>query len=127
MEKLNWQSKLLVHFYANGRTQFQMPFDTYPCWSSFIVEEGMFYYQMGEIQEKAVKHDIVLCPPKTTFYRQTTNLSFHLFKFNWVSGGPSDLQEITTNGIIKIINKNRLLSTLSLLKKIQNSRIFNWN
>ncbi|GLX70193.1 helix-turn-helix transcriptional regulator [Paenibacillus glycanilyticus] len=112
---------LQYHVYVKDTPQFQKTHDTYDHWAMFIVEDGGFDYRMGSQSGKAVKDDIVLCPPDLTFYRRTDGLSFHLMGFQWLScqEAPPDAANFPEIGKFRLLNNKRLQSTLSQFREAQ--------
>lgn len=115
------EPELQYHVYVKDAAHFQKTHDTYDHWAMFIVEEGGFDYRMGSQQSgRAVKDDIVLCPPDLTFYRQTDGLSFHLMGFRWKPGteaaqpGATDFPPI---GKLRLLDNKRFQSTLSQFRE----------
>ncbi|WP_223067222.1 helix-turn-helix domain-containing protein [Paenibacillus caui] len=117
----DWEPELLFHVYVEGAKQFMKEYDKYTHWSCFIVDEGEFTFRMGSMIGKAIKGDMILCPPETTFYRDTSFLSFHFIGFDWSGGGPSSLEEIAEDGKIRLINTRRFNSTLALFRETDHS------
>lgn len=119
IEMSKWEPKLLFGIYVHDTNQFQKPFDTYTHWCCFIVDEGKFNYQMDDIKDVALKNDLIICPPGTTFYRKTEGLSFHYIGFEW--NIPVIPQQIAPNGKIQLMNTKRVDSTLALLRDVNAS------
>ncbi|MGO4539185.1 helix-turn-helix domain-containing protein [Paenibacillus sp. 2TAB19] len=112
---------LQYHVYVKDTPQFQKTHDTYDHWALFVVEEGAFDYRMGSQSGRAVKDDLVLCPPDLTFYRQTNGLSFHLMGFQWIASpeAPQHAVDFPTIGKLRLMNNKRFLSTLSQFREAQ--------
>lgn len=112
---------LQYHVYVKDTPQFQKTHDTYDHWALFIVEEGAFNYRMGSQSGRAVKDDIVLCPPDLTFYRQTDGVSFHLMGFQWINSleEPPRAADFPTFGKLRLLNNKRFQSTLSQFREAQ--------
>ncbi|MFC5650169.1 helix-turn-helix domain-containing protein [Paenibacillus solisilvae] len=113
------EPELRYHVYVKDAEHFQKTHDTYDHWALFIVEDGGFDYRMGDQSGRAVKGDMVLCPPDMTFYRHTTGLSFHLMGFQWTSLSSLDelgLSDFPITGKVRLLNNKRLESTLSLFR-----------
>ncbi|WP_419874779.1 helix-turn-helix transcriptional regulator [Candidatus Pristimantibacillus sp. PTI5] len=111
---------LRYHVYVKDAAQFQKTEDTYDHWALFIVEDGCFDYRIGSLQERALKGEMVLCPPNMTFYRKTEGLSFHLMGFDWRKDRIGDSEEDTAvflAGKLHLHNSSRLNSTLSLFRE----------
>ncbi|OBZ13603.1 helix-turn-helix domain-containing protein [Bacillus sp. FJAT-26390] len=112
---------LIYHVFVKDAAHFQKTEDTYDHWALFIVEEGSFEYRMGNAgSERAVKGEMVLCPPNLTFYRKTTGLSFHLIGFQWqdaVSVREGSDGAFPPVGKLIVLNNKRLNSTLSLFRE----------
>jgi AraC-like DNA-binding protein len=117
------EPELIYHVFVKDAAHFQKTEDTYDHWALFIVEEGSFDYKMGNLSERAVKGDMVLCPPEMTFYRKTNGLSFHLIGFRWrdvLNGhGEKEKENAASPPIGKLImlNNKRMNSTLSLFRE----------
>lgn len=114
------EPELIYHVYVKGAAQFQKKEDTYDHWALFIVEDGSFDFGMGDLKDKAIKGDMVLCPPNMTFYRKTEGLSFHLIGFQWrnyqsVNGG--NHSAYPPIGKFQLLNNKRMNSTLSLFRE----------
>jgi AraC-like DNA-binding protein len=113
--------ELIYHVFVKDAAHFQKTEDTYDHWALFIVEEGGFEYRMGNSRsERAVKGEMVLCPPNMTFYRKTDGLSFHLIGFQWqnaVSASGEDNTELPPIGKLILLNNKRMSSTLSLFRE----------
>jgi AraC-like DNA-binding protein len=109
------EPELIYHVFVKDAAHFQKTEDTYDHWALFIVEEGSFEYRMGNARsERAVKGEMVLCPPNLTFYRKTTGLSFHLIGFRWRDKENAAFPPI---GKLIVMNNKRLNSTLSLFRE----------
>lgn len=111
---------LHYHVYVKDAVHFQKTHDTYDHWALFIVEEGGFEYRMGGQSGKAVKDDVVLCPPDLTFYRKTNDLSFHLMGFQWNSNpehAHSSIKDLPQTGKLRLMNNKRFHSTLSQFRE----------
>lgn len=115
------EPELIYHVFVKDAAHFQKTEDTYDHWALFIVEEGGFEYRMGKSRsERAVKGEMVLCPPHMTFYRKTDGLSFHLIGFQWGNADSAAGEDNTTlppTGKLILLNKKRMSSTLSLLRE----------
>jgi len=115
------EPELIYHVFVKDAAHFQKTEDTYDHWALFIVEEGGFEYRMGNSRsERAVKGEMVLCPPNMTFYRKTDGLSFHLIGFQWrnaVSATGEDNTAMPLKGKLSLLNKKRMSSTLSLFRE----------
>ncbi|WP_054024574.1 helix-turn-helix domain-containing protein [Bacillus sp. FJAT-28004] len=115
------EPELIYHVFVKDAAHFQKTEDTYDHWALFIVEEGGFEYRMGNSRsERAVKGEMVLCPPNMTFYRKTDGLSFHLIGFQWrnaVSASGEDNTELPPIGKLILLNNKRMSSTLSLFRE----------
>nr|MBC9202236.1 helix-turn-helix transcriptional regulator [Paenibacillus sp. PL91] len=115
------EPELIYHVFVKDAAHFQKTEDTYDHWALFIVEEGSFDYKMGNVSERAVKGEMVLCPPDMTFYRKTNGLSFHLIGFRWRDAldGHAEKENGALPPIGKLImlNNKRMNSTLSLFRE----------
>lgn len=110
------EPELKYHVYVKNAVHFQKTHDTYDHWALFIVEDGSFDYRMGDQSGRAVKDDVVLCPPDLTFYRKTNGLSFHLMGFQWLTEpglAHSNTKEFPLIGKLRLKNNKRFLSSLS--------------
>lgn len=111
--------KLLSHVYWHRKEAFMYDEDTYPCWTLFAVEEGRFYYGIGEQKGEAGFGDIVLCPPHTAFQRRTLEpLSFHFLQFVWLSEPGSPEDEDSWSGKLSIKDRARLTSNYEYFKQL---------
>lgn len=71
------------HVYWHHKEQFMLPEDTYEEWVMFIIEHGRFRYRIGNQSDEAQAGDIVICPPRIRFHRETlTPLSFHFVSYS---------------------------------------------
>ena len=114
------EPELIYHVYVKGAAQFQKKEDTYDHWALFIVEDGSFDFEMGHLKEKAIKGDMVLCPPNLAFYRKTEGLSFHLIGFQWRNDGSvygGNHPAAPPIGKFQLLNNKRMNSTLSLFRE----------
>ncbi|WP_139997354.1 helix-turn-helix domain-containing protein [Paenibacillus paridis] len=113
---------LHYHVYVKDALHFQKTHDTYDHWALFIVEDGSFDYRMGGQSGRAVKDDMVLCPPDLTFYRKTSLLSFHLLGFQWLSDSDtsftsSHAADFPPTRKLRLMNNRRFHSILSQLRE----------
>ncbi|NOV00867.1 helix-turn-helix domain-containing protein [Paenibacillus planticolens] len=110
--------KLLSHVYWHEKAEFMYDEDTYPCWTLFAVEEGRFFYGIGEQKGEAGFGDIVVCPPHIGFQRRTLEpLSFHFLQFVWLSE-PSAEEAGMWSGKLAINDRERLASDYLYLKQL---------
>ncbi|RKN86360.1 AraC family transcriptional regulator [Paenibacillus ginsengarvi] len=71
----------MYYMYWERKEKFLLYEDIDENWTMFAVENGSFYYEIGEEQGTASLGDIVICPPKTPFKRVVISpLSFHNIK-----------------------------------------------
>lgn len=79
---------IFQQFYWKDKTDFLLHSARYPSWVLFAVEKGDFHYRINDIEGKATRGDVVICPPNTDFYRtMNTPLTFHYIKFFLSNGG----------------------------------------
>jgi len=103
-----------IHVYYSNIDNFLLNEDNYDDWAMFIVENGIFEYNMGGEAGKAEAGEIVICPPKTKIKRKTVSpISLHFLRFSWNNQGFS---KSIPKGKIEISDTERLYSTLSILK-----------
>lgn len=103
-----------VYLYIAHKNQFMLEEDCYDDWSMFLVEDGIFEFQMGEKKDVAKPGEIVLCPPGVPVRRRmVTPLSFHFIRFDWQSAQRPPLPY----GKLKITNQKRLFSTFAELRR----------
>lgn len=108
--------------YWESKDKFQMYEDIYTEWVIFAIEEGAFYYEIGEEKGTATFGDIVICPPDTMFRRViVTPLTFYFFWLAWTEGpGSGDAGESAIPvGKISILNTARLTHNYASMKKWQ--------
>ncbi|WFR61673.1 hypothetical protein P9222_25280 [Paenibacillus amylolyticus] len=74
--------ELLNHIYWKKKAEFALAEDIYDAWVVFAVEEGVFRYEIDGQSGEAGFADLVLCPPRVPFRRETvTPLTFHYMLF----------------------------------------------
>ncbi|SDT38165.1 AraC-type DNA-binding protein [Paenibacillaceae bacterium GAS479] len=116
----NWEPDLLFYTFIEMTPEFQKPHDTYSHWAGFIVDEGGFDYQLGNLTPwlKAERNDWIIVPPDTIFRRVTSGLSFHFFGFDWKGRSPQRLDEVTSAyGRVRPGHTRRFRSTTALLRE----------
>ena len=106
--------------YWESKDKFQMYEDIYTEWVIFAIEEGAFYYEIGNEKGMATFGDLVICPPDTVFRRViVTPLTFYFFWLNWTEGPGSGDTAIIPAGKISILNTARLAHNYAAMKKWQ--------
>ena len=101
----------------NQKKEFLLASDIDAYWIMYIIEEGCCEYRIGDCDGIAVPGDILICPPYTTFERKVIDLlSFYFFRFS-LKNNLFDNQHLSALYTIK--QKERLLSTYQMLRKIQ--------
>ncbi|MEF3312250.1 AraC family transcriptional regulator [Paenibacillus sp. GYB004] len=71
----------MYYMYWERKEKFLLYEDIDENWTIYAVENGSFYYEIGEEQGTASLGDIVICPPRTPFRRVVVSpLSFHNIK-----------------------------------------------
>jgi AraC family transcriptional regulator len=109
--------KLLSHVYWHQKKEFMFERDDYACWTLFAVEEGSFFYEIGEEKGEARFGDLVLCPPRLVFRRQTLEpLTFHFLQF---IGEPHIENDSDWQGKLTLIDMPRLSSNYRYLQTLQ--------
>ncbi|MGO4495903.1 helix-turn-helix domain-containing protein [Paenibacillus sp. 2RAB27] len=109
--------KLLSHVFWHQKNEFMFERDTYPCWTIFAVEEGSFFYEIGEEQGEARFGDFVLCPPRAVFRRKTLEpLSFHFIQF---IGEAQIEHDPKWQGKLSLLDLPRLTSSFRYLRTLQ--------
>jgi AraC-like DNA-binding protein len=105
--------------YWESKDKFQMYEDIYTEWVIFAIEEGAFYYEIGNEKGMATFGDLVICPPDTVFRRViVTPLTFYFFWLNWTEG-PGSGDTAIPAGKISILNTARLAHNYAAMKKWQ--------
>lgn len=71
----------MYYMYWERKEKFLLYEDMDDDWTMYAVENGSFYYEIGEERGTASLGDIVICPPRTPFKRVVISpLSFHNIK-----------------------------------------------
>ncbi len=107
--------ELLNHIYWKKKAEFALAEDIYDAWVVFAVEEGVFRYEIDGQTGEAGFADLVLCPPRVPFRRETvTPLTFHymLFRCNSVDAE----NHLPPIGKSLINDTKRLASTYAYLR-----------
>jgi len=75
--------ELISYTYWLRKEAFLLAEDTYEEWVLFVLEEGSFRYRIGEQAEgRAEPGDIIVCPPRHAFARETIGpVTFHFISF----------------------------------------------
>ena len=99
--------------YFNYKEEFIYPYETYPEYVLFCVNEGTFAYGMDEAPvHVASAGDVVLCLPGQAFHRKTiTPVSFCMIKFT------SDNMPYFSRPLIKVKDASRLFANINFLKE----------
>ncbi|MCG7379829.1 helix-turn-helix transcriptional regulator [Paenibacillus sp. ACRSA] len=107
---------LLNHIYWKKKAEFALAEDIYDAWVVFAVEEGVFRYEIGGQTGEAGFADLVLCPPRVLFRRETvTPLTFHYIQFR--SNSLEDENLLPPVGKSLINDTKRLASTYAYLRQ----------
>jgi AraC family transcriptional regulator len=110
--------KLISHVFWHRKVEFMLEEDEYPSWTIFAVEDGRFFYRVGEQKGEAEFGDFIICPPHTVFQRKTLEpLSFHFLQFVWISE-PSFGDEAFWKGKLTINDTDRLSSNYRYLRQL---------
>ena len=106
------------------REKFMNYESVHPSWILFAVEDGSFYYEIGESKGIAAFGDLVLCPPGKTF-RRVVILPVKLFviHLDWTNDegnelAPSDLEQFPV-GKITIRDIPRLRENYEMMRQIK--------
>ncbi|CAI6085509.1 helix-turn-helix domain-containing protein [Cohnella sp. JJ-181] len=111
---------LVSHRYWHEKKAFLLREDTYPHWTVFAVEDGLFSFEINGAKGTAGRGDLVLCPPSVPFIREAiAPVSFHFILFDWsddtgdVLSGELPMLET----LLSIKDSGRLSSTYLRLRK----------
>lgn len=111
------RAKVIVYSYFANRPSFLLTKDSYRCWVLLACTEGTFQYRIGEESGTATVGDIILCPPHTTFHRDTVKpISFHYTSFDLESWRNEERIDFPYIGKQHWKNPIILLNTLCNLK-----------
>lgn len=109
--------KVLSHVYWHQKKEFMFERDDYACWTLFAVEEGSFFYEIGDEKGEARFGDLVLCPPHTVFRRKTLEpLTFHFLQF---IGETHFGNDANWQGKLSLTDMPRLSSNYRYLRTLQ--------
>ncbi|WP_340022327.1 AraC family transcriptional regulator [Paenibacillus sp. FSL K6-1096] len=116
--RTHWSVQPATYLYWDQKKHFLLEHDTYPVWTIFAVEQGQFAYRFGEHEGEGGFGDLIVCPPKTAFYRRTlTALTFHFIQFIWEEEGKSE-EDALLAGKWTVRDAERLRSTYRYLRSI---------
>jgi len=88
---------LSYYMYWKQKAQFLLYEDSYADWTVFAVEDGSFYYEIGDQTGTASLGDLVFCPPHVPFRRVVVSpLTFHFIRMQWqdLEGHPLDAEAL---------------------------------
>lgn len=103
------------HSYWDHIEQFILSEDTYPNYNIFCIIKGTFHYKVLGQSGQAEFGDVILCPPNIPLKRRAlTPLQFHFFQFSY----KGIQEEQMPVGLLKLKEKDRLISTYERLKDI---------
>ncbi len=110
------------HIYWVEKEQFQLKKDRYEEWVLFIVETGIFRFRIGNHEGRAESGDLVLCPPQTTFERETISpVTFHFISFQ------CDVPSEYPSGRIRLSRQIRVFDNCTELRSFYADRSdFSW-
>jgi AraC family transcriptional regulator len=101
--------QLRTHIYWESKESFQLNKDIYETGVIFAVEQGSFRYEIGSEKGIAEFGEIVICPPHTSFHRETISpLSFHFMLFDFQNKMEPAIYTEMPSGKIHLSNKKRL-------------------
>jgi AraC family transcriptional regulator len=87
------------------------------------METGSFEYEIGESRGQAAFGDLVFCPAGVSFKRKALSVvSFHHIQFEFASNADGLCAPHPLEGKISIRDTERLKSTFTYLRKLQNNR-----
>ncbi|TCM89760.1 AraC-like DNA-binding protein [Paenibacillus sp. BK033] len=115
--------RVLFHKYWLRRDRFLLNSDSYPLWTIFAVERGIFIYRIGEFKGEATTGDLVICPPNTTFERKIIDdLTFHFIQIAPFEGDQSMLDHshpFINEAKLSVPphNRERMRSTFQLMER----------
>ena len=104
---------VLRYAFVRKAQDFSLPVDTYNNWAILLTESGAFEYSLGSLHGQADYGDILLCPPRTSVKRRAlAPITFHFAEFVI---DPS--QERDQGGLVSVVERERLRSSLGLLSE----------
>lgn len=104
-----------VHLWEK-KAKFSSFESVHPNWLVFVVEDGSFYFKIGDKEGTASYGDLVVCPPETVFRRVVISpVTLFVVYLNWKSpNGPGGGR--LPVGKISLLDTGRLSSTLRLMR-----------
>ncbi|MHA6480363.1 helix-turn-helix domain-containing protein [Paenibacillus sp. strain BS8-2] len=114
-----YEPKLSRYHYFLDKPAFELAVDLLPHWAAFAIEKGSCVYRIGEEEGTAGEWEVLVCPPYTSFHRQTSGpITFHFFVFDWVDGSGARLEPSSypLEAKWKFQDGSRLFSSLQWLR-----------
>lgn len=109
--------QLLSHTFWKVKSHFDLNVDTYSNWVIFAVENGSFYYEIGNEKGIASSDDIIICPPGMPLKRKViTPMSLHFIGCNIQNNNKKEL--MLPNVKVSPKDRKRLASNFSYLRRL---------
>lgn len=107
--------------YRGPNAAFKSTSSAYICWVILAVDQGSFYYEVGEEKGKASFGDLIFCPPGVPLYRQaSTPISFYRILFEILDTSIKVPSEFPL-GKVTLQNLSRLASNFEYFRKYEYS------
>lgn len=120
----NYVPRLFYSMYWRRKDRFLLYEDLCRWWTIFAVEDGSFYYELGDQKGIATFGDMVVCPAQTVLRRVVIQpLTFYVFRLRWtdLDGNEAGFHSETPliAGKISFQNTKRLSSNFSIMREAE--------
>jgi AraC-like DNA-binding protein len=120
----NYVPRLFYSMYWRRKDRFLLYEDLCREWTIFAVEDGSFYYELGDQKGIATFGDMVVCPAQTILRRVVIQpLTFYVFRLRWtdLDGKEAGFDSETPliSGKISIQNTKRLSANFAMMRETE--------
>lgn len=120
----NYVPRLTYSMYWRRKDRFLLYEDLCRKWTIFAVEDGSFYYELGDQKGIATFGDLVVCPAQTVLRRVVIQpLTFYVFRLLWtdLDGKEAGFHAETPliAGKISFQNTQRLSSNFAMMREAE--------
>ncbi|HLS65884.1 MAG TPA: AraC family transcriptional regulator [Pseudogracilibacillus sp.] len=117
---LRYNTVIKSHLYWEEKVSFELQEDTYDSWVLFCLESGSFTYEIGNETGTVRSHEMLYCPPHTSFKRKEHGpMALHFISFTFHTSNGSTANNVSLPRYhFRPLDKVRVASNYIYLRRL---------